>query len=147
MAVACLALALASCQVDRGPSSLSRQQATPAPPTTMVAPAVSSTPSASPSPVPHAATVTVPFALDGTGDRDLMFESTAKWSIGWSFSCSNLGRAAPFTLRVDGAKGSTHETGAASGIQGNGTVSSDSQDGRFTLTLRSACQWHLAASN
>lgn len=89
----------------------------------------------------------VPFDLSGTGDRDLTFQSVGAWNIRWSFDCASLGKTGEFTLRVDGAKGSTHQVGSGSGMQGNGTVSNRSEDGSFTLSIRSDCQWHITASD
>jgi hypothetical protein len=136
-----VALMLSACDSGRGPSSLSGS-----PPNAAASPTTAA-PSPSTSPGQNAAATTVPFDLMGTGDRDLVFETSARWNIAWSFDCANLGTSGPFMVTVDGVKGFTHPAANSSGMQGRGTLAGDSQDGRFRLALRSACQWHLVATS
>lgn len=136
-----VALILSACDSGRGPSSLSVS-----PPNAAASP-TKAAPSPSTSPGQNATAATLPFDLMGTGDRDLVFESSASWNIAWSFDCANLGTSGPFMVTVDGVKGFAHPAASSSGMQGHGTLAGNSQDGSFRLALRSACHWHLVGTS
>jgi len=93
------------------------------------------------------AVATVPFDLNGIGDRDTSFRSAIPWIMTWRFDCAALGQVGHFTLAVTDDNGRDRATSGGSGMQGHGTVINSDADKTFGLEIRSTCHWQISASS
>ena len=82
----------------------------------------------------------------GAGSQDvLLADAPAKWSVGWSYSCSS-GQAPGFTYTLSGPAGSAHLVGPSqTGVTGSGTEQYHGA-GEFTFHVTTSCNWTIRAT-